>query len=73
MAENSSTRTHQAATKNRGKAVINSSQPIYDQEPSMVDDDEDTSKDKEIDKIRIILHGFTEMLGMKVKGVVLLR
>nr|GFC47488.1 hypothetical protein [Tanacetum cinerariifolium] len=26
----------------------NSPQPIYDQEPSMVDDDEDTSKDKEI-------------------------
>nr|GFD52048.1 hypothetical protein [Tanacetum cinerariifolium] len=70
----------------------------------MVDDDEDKSKDKEIDKlmalislslslsrkftnlptttfalhqipvvqIRIILHGFTGMLGMKVKGVELL-
>nr|GFC91334.1 hypothetical protein [Tanacetum cinerariifolium] len=24
---------------------------MYDQEPSMVDDDEDTSKDKEIDKL----------------------
>nr|GEY75254.1 zinc finger, CCHC-type [Tanacetum cinerariifolium] len=48
---NSSTRTHQAVTKNRDKAVVNSPQPIYDQEPSMVDDDEDTSKDKEIDKL----------------------
>nr|GFC00034.1 hypothetical protein [Tanacetum cinerariifolium] len=61
----------------------------------MVDDDDETSKDKEIDKlialislsfkkiykltfelhqtlvvqIKIILQGFTEMLGMKVKGV----
>nr|GFD47900.1 hypothetical protein [Tanacetum cinerariifolium] len=26
----------------REKAVVNSPQPIYDQEPSMVDDDEDT-------------------------------
>nr|GFA00112.1 hypothetical protein [Tanacetum cinerariifolium] len=48
---NSSTRTHQSATRKREKAVVNSPQPIYDQEPSMVDDDEDTSKDKEIDKL----------------------
>nr|GEZ37041.1 ribonuclease H-like domain-containing protein [Tanacetum cinerariifolium] len=26
----------------RGKAIVNSSQPIYDQEPSMVDDDDET-------------------------------
>nr|GFC53046.1 hypothetical protein [Tanacetum cinerariifolium] len=37
--------------RKREKAVVNSPQPIYDQEPSMVDDDEDTSKDKEIDKL----------------------
>nr|GFD39239.1 hypothetical protein [Tanacetum cinerariifolium] len=93
---------HQAVTRHRGKAVVNSPRPIYDQEPSMVDDDKDTSKDKEIDKlmaliflslslsrkstnlptttfalhqipvvqIRIILHGFTKMLGMKVKEMV---
>nr|GFC32327.1 hypothetical protein [Tanacetum cinerariifolium] len=49
--QNSSTRSQQAATRNRGKAIVNSPQPIYDQEPSMVDDDDDeTSKDKEIDK-----------------------
>nr|GFC00288.1 hypothetical protein [Tanacetum cinerariifolium] len=40
----------QAATKNRGKAIVNSPQPIYDQEPSMVAEDDETSKDKEIDK-----------------------
>nr|GEX23956.1 hypothetical protein [Tanacetum cinerariifolium] len=97
--QHSSIRTHQAATRKREKAIVNSPQPIYHQEPSMVDDDEDTSKDKEIDKlmalisfshsrkstnlpttfelhqtpvvqIRIILHGFTTMLGMKVKGTV---
>nr|GFB56752.1 hypothetical protein [Tanacetum cinerariifolium] len=49
--QNSSTRSQQA-TRNRGKAIVNSPRPIYDQEPSMVDDDdEDTSKDKEIDKL----------------------
>nr|GFC55561.1 hypothetical protein [Tanacetum cinerariifolium] len=53
--QNSSTRTHQAATRNRGKAIVNSPQPIYDQEPSMVDDDEDTSKDKEIDKLMALI------------------
>nr|GEV42338.1 Gag-Pol polyprotein [Tanacetum cinerariifolium] len=48
---NSSTRSQQAATRNRGKAIVNSSQPIYDQEPSMVTEDDETSKDKEIDKL----------------------
>nr|GEW26909.1 hypothetical protein [Tanacetum cinerariifolium] len=50
-------RTHQAATRNRGKAIVNSPQPIYDQEPSMVDDDDDdeTSKDKEIDKLKALI------------------
>nr|GEV74934.1 hypothetical protein [Tanacetum cinerariifolium] len=33
--QNSSTRSQQAATRNRGKAIVNSPQPIYDQEPSM--------------------------------------
>nr|GEV20351.1 hypothetical protein [Tanacetum cinerariifolium] len=53
--QNSSTRTHQAATRHRGKAVVNSLQPIYDQEPFMVDDDENTSKDKEIDKLMALI------------------
>nr|GFB88452.1 hypothetical protein [Tanacetum cinerariifolium] len=43
--------TQQAATRNRGKAIVNSPQPIYDQEPSMVDDDDEMSKDKEINKL----------------------
>nr|GFC85818.1 hypothetical protein [Tanacetum cinerariifolium] len=41
--QHSSTRTHQAATKKREKAIVNSPQPIYDQEPSMIDDDDETS------------------------------
>nr|GEW79030.1 hypothetical protein [Tanacetum cinerariifolium] len=44
------TRSQQAATRNRGNAIVNSRQPIYDQEPSMVAEDDETSKDKEIDK-----------------------
>nr|GEY68539.1 reverse transcriptase domain-containing protein [Tanacetum cinerariifolium] len=42
--QNSSTRSQQAATRNRGKAIFNSPQPIYDQEPSMVAEDDETSK-----------------------------
>nr|GEZ08063.1 ribonuclease H-like domain-containing protein [Tanacetum cinerariifolium] len=53
--KNSSIRMHQAATKKREKAVVNSPQPIYDQKPSMVDDDDDTSKDKEIDKLMALI------------------
>nr|GEY81412.1 integrase, catalytic region, zinc finger, CCHC-type, peptidase aspartic, catalytic [Tanacetum cinerariifolium] len=43
--------SQQAATRNRGKAIVNSPRPFYDQEPSMDDDDDETSKDKEIDKL----------------------
>nr|GEZ41442.1 hypothetical protein [Tanacetum cinerariifolium] len=50
-----SSRTHQAATRHQGKAVVNSPQLIYDQEPFMVADDEDTSKDKEIDKLMALI------------------
>nr|GEZ65203.1 hypothetical protein [Tanacetum cinerariifolium] len=53
--QNSSTRSQQAATKNKGKAIVNSPQPIYDQEPSMVDDDDESSKDKEIDKLMALI------------------
>nr|GEZ01927.1 hypothetical protein [Tanacetum cinerariifolium] len=49
--QNSSSRSQQATTKNRGKVIVNSLQPIYDQEPSMVTKDDETSKDKEIDKL----------------------
>nr|GEU52833.1 integrase, catalytic region, zinc finger, CCHC-type, peptidase aspartic, catalytic [Tanacetum cinerariifolium] len=39
----------------RGKAIVNSPQPIYDQEPSMVAEDDETSKDKEIDKLMALI------------------
>nr|GEZ82730.1 hypothetical protein [Tanacetum cinerariifolium] len=53
--QNSSTRSQQAATRNRGKAIVNSPQPIYDQELSMVAEDDETSKDKEIDKLMALI------------------
>nr|GFD25813.1 hypothetical protein [Tanacetum cinerariifolium] len=45
--------SQQAATRNRGKAIVNSPPPIYDQEPSMVAEDDKMSKDKEIDKLML--------------------
>nr|GFC94594.1 hypothetical protein [Tanacetum cinerariifolium] len=53
--QHSSTKSQQAATRNQGKAIINSLQPIYVQEPSMVDEDDDTSMDKEIDKLMALI------------------
>nr|GFD32520.1 hypothetical protein [Tanacetum cinerariifolium] len=45
-----------SATRKREKAVVNSPQPIYNQEPSMVDvNDEDTSKEKETDKLMALI------------------
>ncbi|GJW01189.1 hypothetical protein Tco_1556440 [Tanacetum coccineum] len=38
--QNSSTRPQQAATRNRGKAIVNSFSPSYDQEPEMVTEDD---------------------------------
>nr|GEU37026.1 retrovirus-related Pol polyprotein from transposon TNT 1-94 [Tanacetum cinerariifolium] len=52
---NSLTRSQQAATRNIGKAIINSPQPIYDLEPSTVAEDDETSKDKEIDKLMALI------------------
>nr|GEY33815.1 integrase, catalytic region, zinc finger, CCHC-type, peptidase aspartic, catalytic [Tanacetum cinerariifolium] len=55
--QNSSTRSQQA-TRNKGKAIVNSPRSIYDQESSMVvddDDDDETSKDKEIDKLMALI------------------
>nr|GFB33596.1 integrase, catalytic region, zinc finger, CCHC-type, peptidase aspartic, catalytic [Tanacetum cinerariifolium] len=53
--QNSSTRSQQAATRNKGKAIFNSPQPIYHQEPSMVAEDDEMSKDKEIDKLMALI------------------
>nr|GEY53945.1 hypothetical protein [Tanacetum cinerariifolium] len=52
---NSPTRSQQAATRNRGKAIVDSPQPIYDQEPSMVAEDDEMSHDKEIDKLMALI------------------
>nr|GFA01117.1 hypothetical protein [Tanacetum cinerariifolium] len=52
---NSLTRSQQAATRNRGIAIVNSPSPIYDQEPSMVAEDDEMSKDKEIDKLMALI------------------
>ncbi|GJW09856.1 ribonuclease H-like domain-containing protein [Tanacetum coccineum] len=61
--QNSSTRPQQAATRNRGKAIVNYPQPIYDQEPKMVAKDDALSKEKEIDKlIALIYLSFKENL-----------
>nr|GFC49523.1 hypothetical protein [Tanacetum cinerariifolium] len=53
--QNSSTRSQQAATRNRRKEIVNSPQPIHDQEPSMVTEDDETSKEKEIDKLMALI------------------
>nr|GEW47304.1 hypothetical protein [Tanacetum cinerariifolium] len=53
--QNSLTRSQQAATRNRGKAIVNSPSPIYDQESSMVAKDDEMSKDKEIDKLMALI------------------
>nr|GFB67707.1 hypothetical protein [Tanacetum cinerariifolium] len=49
--QNSLTKSQQAATRNKGKAIFNSSTLIYDQEPAMVAKDDEMSKDKEIKKL----------------------
>nr|GEX03819.1 hypothetical protein [Tanacetum cinerariifolium] len=39
----------------RGKSIVNSPPPIYDHEPSMVAEDDEMSKDKEIDKLMALI------------------
>ncbi|GJW01625.1 hypothetical protein Tco_1556876 [Tanacetum coccineum] len=50
----SSTRSQQS-TRNRGKAIVTSSAPTYDPEPTTVTEDEEMSKEKEIDKLIMAL------------------
>ncbi|GJR55350.1 retrovirus-related pol polyprotein from transposon TNT 1-94 [Tanacetum coccineum] len=50
----SSTRSQQA-TRNRGKAIVNSSAPIYDQEPTTVTEYDEMSKEKEINKLKALI------------------
>nr|GEY09678.1 hypothetical protein [Tanacetum cinerariifolium] len=53
--QNSSTRPQQAATRNKGKAIVNSPPLNYDQEPTMVAKDDALSKEKEIDKLMALM------------------
>ncbi|GKG13891.1 hypothetical protein Tco_0350851, partial [Tanacetum coccineum] len=46
----SSTRSQQS-TRNRGKSIVTFSAPTYDSEPDTVAEDDEMSKDKEIDKL----------------------
>nr|GEV13826.1 putative ribonuclease H-like domain-containing protein [Tanacetum cinerariifolium] len=47
--------SQQAATRNRGKAIVNSLLPKYDLEPFMVAEDDEMSKDKDIDKLMALI------------------
>nr|GEY65554.1 integrase, catalytic region, zinc finger, CCHC-type, peptidase aspartic, catalytic [Tanacetum cinerariifolium] len=53
--QNFSTRSQQPATRNKGKAIVNSHLPTYDQEPTMVAEDDKMSKEKEIDKLMLLI------------------
>nr|GFC25868.1 hypothetical protein [Tanacetum cinerariifolium] len=68
--QNSSTRSQQAATRNRGKVVVNSPQPIYDQEPSIVAEDKETSEDKEIDKLMALISLSSQQAATRNRGKV---
>ncbi|GJR86536.1 retrovirus-related pol polyprotein from transposon TNT 1-94 [Tanacetum coccineum] len=50
----SSSRSQQS-TRNRGKAIVTSSAPTYDPEPATVTEDEEMSKEKEIDKLMALI------------------
>ncbi|GJZ70288.1 hypothetical protein Tco_0633838 [Tanacetum coccineum] len=52
----------QAATRNKGKAIANSPLPTYDLEPKVIADDDESSKEMEIDKlIALILMSFKKI------------
>nr|GEX60623.1 hypothetical protein [Tanacetum cinerariifolium] len=48
-------RSQQAAISNRGKSIVNSPTPTYDQEPAMVADNDKMSKEKKIDKLMALI------------------
>ncbi|GJR64237.1 retrovirus-related pol polyprotein from transposon TNT 1-94, partial [Tanacetum coccineum] len=48
-------RSQPVVTKNRGKAIINSPPPTYYQEPTMVAEDDEMSKEKKIDKLMALI------------------
>nr|GEX39760.1 hypothetical protein [Tanacetum cinerariifolium] len=53
--QNSLTRSQPTATRNRGKAIINSLPPTYDQEPTTFAKDDEMSKENEIGKLMALL------------------
>nr|GEV35112.1 retrovirus-related Pol polyprotein from transposon TNT 1-94 [Tanacetum cinerariifolium] len=53
--QNSSTRSQQAATRNRGKVIVNSPLPTYDQQPNMLAEDDEMSKENEFDKLMALI------------------
>ncbi|GJR69286.1 hypothetical protein Tco_0015351 [Tanacetum coccineum] len=53
--QNSSKSSQQAAIRNRGKAIVNSPPPTYDQEPDTVTEDDALSKEKNIDKLMALI------------------
>ncbi|GJX44122.1 hypothetical protein Tco_0260798 [Tanacetum coccineum] len=53
--QNSSNSKQQAATRNRGKAIVKSPPPTYNQEPTMIAEDDKMLKEKEIDKLMALI------------------
>ncbi|GJZ24590.1 hypothetical protein Tco_0562049 [Tanacetum coccineum] len=50
----------QQSTRNRGKAIVTSSAPTYDPEPATVTEDDEMSKEKEIDKLMALISSRSE-------------
>nr|GEW36874.1 retrovirus-related Pol polyprotein from transposon TNT 1-94 [Tanacetum cinerariifolium] len=48
-------RSQPTATKNRSKIIVNSPPPTYDQEPTMDAENDEMSKEKEIDKLMALI------------------
>nr|GEU69929.1 integrase, catalytic region, zinc finger, CCHC-type, peptidase aspartic, catalytic [Tanacetum cinerariifolium] len=48
-------RSQQATTRNKGRAIVNSPQPTHDKEPATVAEDDEISKEKEIDKLMALI------------------
>ncbi|GKB59070.1 retrovirus-related pol polyprotein from transposon TNT 1-94 [Tanacetum coccineum] len=52
---NQNGKAQQVATRNRGKAIVNSPPLTYDQEPTMVAKDDEMTKEKDIDKLMALI------------------
>ncbi|GJS15412.1 hypothetical protein Tco_0409884 [Tanacetum coccineum] len=64
----SSTKSQQS-TRNRGKAIFTSSAPTYDPEPDTLTEDDEMSKDKEIDKLMALISlSAVNVVGLREKG-----